>query len=255
MDGKNVSLNTYSHHAPKMDWIKQYFELKNDFDSNHSLGSQMFSFFKRFLRDAKLLDADGFTPLAQLIERVGINSTISWGIIFTNLCYSPQVHWFVKKLDFKEKYTKAYITSLLIDDGAKETWTNDIISSLGRLTELPLGEIGLGYVEKEKNRIVGVVRSPWSNPEPRVILYSLYKFAEACGNMHQFTLTTLLDDTIERDGISPTRIFGLDRETMIPLLNGLSTNYPELISASFNLGMDEISLRPEKKAEDVLELF
>ena len=73
--------------------------------------------------------------------------------------------------------------------------------------------------------------------------------------MHQFTLSTLLDDTIERDGVSPTRIFGLNQETMIPLLNGLSTNYPEFISASFNLGMDEISLRPEKTAENVLELF
>ncbi len=68
-------------------------------------------------------------------------------------------------------------------------------------------------------------------------------------------MSTLLDDSIERDGISPTRIFGLDRDTMVPLLNGLSVNYPEFISASFSLGLETINLRSEKKSEDVLSLF
>ena len=73
--------------------------------------------------------------------------------------------------------------------------------------------------------------------------------------MYQFSLGSLLDDTIERGGISPTRIFGLDRETMIPILNGLSANYPAFISATFTLDLDQITLRSEKKAEDVLELL
>ena len=88
-----------------------------------------------------------------------------------------------------------------------------------------------------------------------MILYSLYKFAEHCGGYYQFTLSTLLDDTIERDGVSPTQIFGLDRDVMIPILNGLSVNYPEFISASFSLGLDTISLREEKTSEDVLTIF
>ena len=90
---------------------------------------------------------------------------------------------------------------------------------------------------------------------PRVILCSLCKFAEACDGYYQFTLSTLLDDTIERDGISPTRIFGLNRETMVPLLNGLTANYPDFISASFTLGLDTITLQPEKTSQDVLSLF
>lgn len=44
MTSKNTSLNSYSHHAPKMDWVRQYFEYKNTFDENHTLGSQMYSF-------------------------------------------------------------------------------------------------------------------------------------------------------------------------------------------------------------------
>ena len=147
------------------------------------------------------------------------------------------------------------IASMLIDDGAKESWTNDIFSSLTRMTDLPLGNVGMGNAIREKNRAVAINRTAWSTPDPRVILYSLYKFAEKCGEYYQFSLATLLDDTIERDGISPTRIFGLDRDTMVPILNGLSINYSEFISASFTLGLDTISLRPDKTSEDVLSLF
>lgn len=253
--GKNMSLNSYSHHAPKMEWIKQYFQFKNSFDENHTLGSQMYNFFKRFLKDAKLLDNDGFSTTAQIIDTLGLDDLASWGIIFTNLCYAPQVGWFVSTTAFDEEYSKQYLASAMIDAGAKESWTNDIFSSLCRMAELPLGEIGLGIIYREKNRAVSITRKTWKNPDPRVILYALYKFAENCGDYYQFTLSTLLDDSIERDGISPTRIFGLDRDTMVPLLNGLSVNYPEFISASFSLGLETINLRSEKKSEDVLSLL
>lgn len=253
--GKNMSLNSYSHRAPKMEWIKQYFQFKNSFDENHTLGSQMYNFFKRFLKDAKLLDNDGFSTTAQIIDTLGLDDLASWGIIFTNLCYAPQVGWFVSTTAFDEEYSKQYLASAMIDAGAKESWTNDIFSSLCRMAELPLGEIGLGIIYREKNRAVSITRKTWKNPDPRVILYALYKFAENCGDYYQFTLSTLLDDSIERDGISPTRIFGLDRDTMVPLLNGLSVNYPEFISASFSLGLETINLRSEKKSEDVLSLF
>ena len=108
---------------------------------------------------------------------------------------------------------------------------------------------------RETVTLNSLTRCSWPEPDARVILYSLYKFAEHCGGYYQFTLSTLLDDSIARDGISPTRIFGLDRETMIPILNGLSVNYPDFISASFSLGLDTISLREEKTSQDVLTIF
>lgn len=89
MSGKNMSLNSYSHHAPKIEWFSQYFEYKNEFDEKHSLGSQMYSFFKRFLRDAKLLDDTGFSRTAEIVDKLGLDNEQSWGIIYTNLCYTP----------------------------------------------------------------------------------------------------------------------------------------------------------------------
>lgn len=256
--GKNMSLNSYSHHAPKMEWINQYFTYKNDFDENHTLGSQMYSFFKRFLRDAQLLDESGFSETAQVIDSIGIEKNEAWGIIYTNLCYAVQVNWYVNHIGFDLDYSKGSLASMMIDDGAKESWTNDIFSSLVRLMDLPMGKLGFGNAIREKNRAIAISRSAWDNPDARVILYSLYKFAEACGDYYQFTLETLLDDSIERDGVSPTRIFGLNRETMVRILNGLSVNYPEFISASFTLDLDTITLRPtglELTAKDVLNLF
>ncbi len=255
MNGSVKSLNTYSHFSPKMSWIKEYFEYKNEFKDKHDLGSQMYNFFKRFLRDAELLDEKGFTSTAELISRIGYESTVSWGIIFVNVSYSPQVNWLTKRIPFNEQLTRDYFTSLLIEDGAKESWVNDIWSSITRMTDLPLSELGFGTTIKENNRSTGFVRHPWGSPEPLVILYSIYKFAEACSDYYQFTLTRLLDCNVESSGVSPAQLFGLDRETMETILKGLAINYPEFISVSFNLDLDNITLRSDKSSTDVLNLF
>ncbi|MDD6058950.1 MAG: phosphoadenosine phosphosulfate reductase family protein [Ruminococcus sp.] len=253
--GKNTSLNSYSHFAPKADWIKQYFTYKNDFDDNHDLGTQMYSFFKRFLRDAELLDNTGFSKTAEVCENVGYESETAWGIIFTNLCYTPQTNWYVRTVGFDSEYSKALLTTLMVESGAKDSWTNDIFSAISRISELPIGKIGYGVAVKDKKKATGIIRSKWENPVPEVILYSLFKFAEACDGYYQFSLSTLMDDSLEREGISPSRMFGLDRDTMIGLLNNLSTHYPEFIRASFTLDLETITLSEDKSAEDVLNLF
>ena len=251
----NKSLNCYSHHAPKMEWFTQYFNYRNEFDQKHSLGSQMYSFFRRFLRDSELLDENGFSNTAEVIDKIGLNNLSSWGIMLVNLSYTPQINWYVKRLNMFETYTKDYTLSLLVNDGAKESWVNDIWSSFGRFVELPFSEVGMGSSKKEKKHVVSIMRTPWQNPDPRVILYSLYKFAEGCGGYYQFTLSRLLNHDIDSNGVSPTEIFGIDRDRMEKLLTGLSVNYPEFINASFTLDLDNITLRSEKTSQDVVTLF
>ena len=250
------SLNCYSHHAPKMEWFTQYFNYKNEFDERHSLGSQMYSFFKRFLRDAELLDKTGFSKTAQIIdEKIGLDSDSAWAIMLANLAYTPQINWLIKRMNMNETYGKDYTISLLVSDGAKESWVKDIWSSFARLVELPFNQVGFGFATKEKNKLVSITRMPWQNPDPKVILYSLYKFAENCGDYYQFTLSRLLNHEIDSDGVSPTEIFGLNREQMERILNGLSVNYPDFITASFTLDLDNITLRNDKTSKDILELF
>lgn len=254
--GKTQSLNCFSHHAPKLDWMEQYFTFKNEFKEKNTLGSQMFSFFKRFLKDADLLDDNGFTRFAEIISDIGLDENLSWALMLANLAYNPQIGWYICNISFGETMSKEYVCSMLVDSGADEKWVNDVWSSLARILDLPFFHVGLGEMVKEKNKAVALYRTGWQVPDERVILYSLYQFSEKCGNFKQFTLTRLLDTSIESDGISPTQIFGLNRDTMEKVLNGLTFNYPDLIEARFTLGLDNITLKSNKSAEEILnELF
>ena len=55
-------------------------------------------------------------------------------------------------------------------------------------------DLGFGvcdYEEKNGGRILNsIIRFPWNKPDERVILYSLYKFAEKCGNNSRKILDT-----------------------------------------------------------------
>lgn len=248
------SLNCYSTHAPKREWINQYFKYKNEFDDNHDLGNQMYSFFKRFLRDSNLIDDNGFSKTAKIIDYIGLDSLSSWGIILVNLAYTPQINWFLEKIDFNDNINKSYIITQLMEDGTQERAANDIWRSYCRFLELPFSQVGLGIPVKENDKIVSYTRIKWSDADPLVILYSLYKFSEACGDYKQFSLSRLMSSNVESDGVSPKKLFGLEQLEMERILNGLSANYPDYISVSFTLGLDNINLK-EKTSFDVLNLF
>ncbi len=252
---KNKSLNCYSHHAPKIDWFKQFFKYKENFDENHTLGSQMFSFFKRFLRDADLISLKcKYTSFAKKIEQLGLDNQLSWALMLVNLAQTPQINWYLHNVSPNEKCKKGYFISMITDTGANETAAKDIWAAMNRFVELPFSDVGLGFIAPDKKN-PAIVRTKWNNLDPRVILYGLYKFAEACDNYYQFTLTRLLNYNAESKGMSPTEIFGIERKQMQEILQGLSVNYPEYIVATFNLDLDTITLRDDKKSEDVLELF
>ena len=85
-------------------------------------------------------------------------------------------------------------------------------------------------------------------------MYALYKFAEASDGWYQFNLSRLMSDS-DSAGVSPSKIFGIDREEMQQFLNGLSANYPDFISATFTHDLEKISLVAEKTSQDVLKLF
>lgn len=89
-----------------------------------------------------------------------------------------------------------------------------------------------------------------------MILYSLYKFAEHAENLYSFTLTDLLDDSDERESLSPKILFGLDKEILRPLLQGLANDYTDFIRVDFNKGIQEnIFLNANKTSVDVVQLF
>lgn len=175
------------------------------------------------------------------------------GILLVNLVAdNPQIRWYVTKLEIGRTYPRNTVLSMVLESTSSKNIAKFVYSAFGKLVKLPLGtSLHFGYVTDDGS----LVRTKCSISDPRVVLYGLFKFAEKCNDYKEFTLATLLNDNIERDGVSPTRIFGLDRDDMTPILIGLSAKYPEFITASFTHDLEKITLAKDKTSSDVLNLF
>ena len=259
---KMGSIDRYGNMGIELDWVRSYFKLKDEFwTSPHSLGTNMVKNLKSFLNDAEVTVKSKFAPFGKVIDNIGIESSDAWALMLCNLTYTSEFNWWVKNIDFSTAHTPDTIYAMLDDSMSKNSRSHIVSAYKNILISIPQlsNEIGLGvcdYTLKNGKRFWNsVVRIPWKNPNPLVILYSLYKFAEACGDYHQFTLSRLLNHDIESDGVSPTEIFGLDRNQMEKILNGLTINYPDFINASFTLDLDNITLNSEKTSKDVLSLL
>jgi len=247
------SLNSFADHAPKPEWLRSFFELKEAFFSEHTLGPMMFDMFRRFLKDASLNEKNHFTSFAELISQIGWETDTAQGLILINLvAENPQMEWYVNHFDVGRTYARQTVEDMLTAVDVKPKDAKSIAKSYKRLVETPLGtSLHWGFVTDDGD----LVRTKCSVSDPRVLLYGLFKFAEKCKDYKEFTLATLLNDSIDRDGISPTRTFGLDRDDMTPLLLGLSAKYPEFITASFTHDLEKITLAEDKSSQDVLDLF
>lgn len=278
---EGTKLDRYFSFGVRMDWIVIYCKYDGNAEFWNSRGdgevvNKKTDAFKTFVLDAGLAYFDKKaigdkytkcipTVLTSVVKQLGPKSECAWALILCNLVYTDAFYWHTKFLKPGIVYTPELIENLLKDympNDTKGLGKRNVISALKIfMATTPLGKSKIfadcDIVEKPNGDIIfnSISRTSWSDPVPEVILYSLFKFAEACGDYYQFTLEILLDDSIERDGVSPTQIFGLDRDTMVRILNGLSVNYPAFISASFTLDLDNITLNSEKTSADVLQLF
>ena len=247
------AINCFDDHAPMTTWFRSFFNSGDNFFTSNNLGPNQIKCFKRFLRDAGLQDKNKLSSFGELIIKLGWESNMAQGLIFVNLVYdNPQIEWYVNDLDIGRIYTRKSVEDMLTAINLKKKAAQSVVKAFKRLTETPLGTVlHFGFVTDEGN----LVRTKCSVSDPRVVLYGLFKFAEKCNDYKEFTLATLLNDNIDRDGISPTRIFGLDRDEMTPILLGLSAKYPEFITASFTHDLEKITLADDKSSQDVLDLF
>ncbi len=248
-------------------WLAVYLQTEDSFwqDNPLDLGIKMIQAFKRFLRDAELMDKNSFSYLAKEIKRIGVDDNNSWLIIFNNLSYTPQFAWYVRNIEFNKRYIPEEIKDMLGEDVTQLQKRNivDAFKNIFYFTK-PLGEkLKIGLCEfdektrgnKKSRSLVSTTRVPIKNIDSRVVLYSIYKFAEACNGYYRFTLSTLMDMNVEREGLTPAQLFGLNRDEIEKIINGLSINYPEFIKSTFTHDLESIVLNEEKTSADVVDLF
>ncbi len=255
---KKKSIDCYAAHGPKIEWFQEYVQLGERFKAQNSLGNNQIPAFNRFLRDSGVLFGDSESKLGEMLRSSNLEDYSVWALMLTNLVYTPEVGWYIKNFDINESFAQiSIVNKLSTTEGVSTSALKSIPAALKRISVLPLNRVGFGFSEKASKEDGGTrfMRTPWISPEPKVILYSLYKFAEACDGYYQFTMSRLYDNNVESDGVSPARIFGIEEEEMKKILKGLSIKYPEFISATFTLDLDNINLREDKTAQDVLDLF
>lgn len=258
-------INRYFSVGVDGDWVKQYLE-----DTNYEPGNKKTDAMFAFLSDAGITAKKKLTSFGEKIHTLDLNTVTPWALMLCNLAYSSVFGWYIRNIPFNIPYYEASLLNDIEEDTTKKDGGKKARGEFWNSMKVILDtmaaykEIGFGMPQIERKKLkngteqksmISIVRTPWANPEPLVILYSLFKFAEACGDYYQFTLSRLLNHDIDSDGISPTEIFGLDREQMEKILNGLSINYPDFINASFTLDLDNITLNSEKTSQDVLKLF
>ena len=263
-DKKMGSVDRYGNIGIEYEWVVDYFSKKDGFWDDNELGTNKIKNMKSFLSDAGITISkkNTITPFGEKISTIGIETETAWGILISNLAYTAEFNWWVMNTSCGTTYTPVQLQGMLSDKVTSENSRKHIVTAFKNIlvsNEILGKALGLGVCllkENSSNRVlIEIKRTTWQHPIPEVILYSLFKFAEACDGYYQFSLSTLMDDSIERDGISPSRMFGLDRDTMIGLLNNLSTHYPDFIRASFTLDLETITLSEDKSADDVLDLF
>ena len=247
------SLNSFADHAPKRDWLVSFFDLKDSFFTEHTLGPMMYDMFRRFLRDAGLNERNHFTPFAELISNIGWESETALGLMLVNLAMdNPQMMWYINNLDIGVYYERKKVEDMLVSLDVKPKDAKSIVKAFKRIVDTPFGTtLNFGYVTDEDD----LVRLKCVITDNRVVLYALYRFAESCNLDKEFNVSYLFNENVERNGVSPVRLFGLyDEEELRSILLGLTERYPTFINATYTNDLQTISLR-DKTSADVLKLF
>lgn len=258
-------INRYLSVGVEANWIKNYLK-----DQTFEPGNRKTDVMFTMMKDAEITSKRKLTDFGKFIQNLNIDDIRTWALILCNLAYSPAFKWYICNIPANRIYIESNLILDMGEDTSKkdggEKARNEFWNGFKVIldTNSAFKELGFGVpnieVKKLKNgqvnkKMKSIFRHSWENPDATVILYSLYKFAEACGDYYQFTLTRLMDFDVESDGISPAEIFCLDRETMEKILTGLSINHPDFITTRFNLDLDTITLNSEKTSTDVLTLF
>ncbi|HNW45964.1 MAG TPA: phosphoadenosine phosphosulfate reductase family protein [Thermotogota bacterium] len=251
-DGNMKGLNTFGTHGPKTEWLNDFFERKDDFLSDNQLGPVQKPFFRRFLKDARLIENEKTTDLAVKLSNLGWDGLTSLGILLANLAYNPQFKWYIENIKIGSSYDRKELEDIMLTAGITKRNSSAVLSDFKRIVQTPFGTtLNFGYVDSEGS----FTRNKCQIGSPLVILYSLFKFAEACGGYYEFTVARLLNHDIESDGISPAQIFGIEEGELKTILQGLAASYPDFITLKFTHGLDTILLNRDKTAIEVLNLL
>ena len=252
-NSSKMKLIGYNNFGLKEEWLDYFMNNSSDFfdNDNHGLNTkeQLPSLIKWLVHAEILKDAKGkeLTELGKLLVNIYQDRpSLVWEIIWINLSYtSPIVRWYTQSIPFMKEFTEAELKAMVKNDypDSSDTTIKNIVYALLRtLRESPIGEDMCQYNQESKGLFV---RRPYSDLSMEALAYSLYRYREIIDSF-EFRVTSIISDTEK----GPKVEFGVDRNYLFKQLRSL--HIEQILTADLNMGLDHISLRPEKSAIQVL---
>ncbi|MDR2756724.1 MAG: phosphoadenosine phosphosulfate reductase family protein [Planctomycetaceae bacterium] len=253
-------VGNYQTFGLKPDWIAELSQKRGDFRTTTLLGKNMIQSAPYWFREAKLTQ-DGIaikpTKLLDVAEKHGFDSSFLWQFIWIGLVnHSSLVKWFIchtilnKTIDMDELNIK--FSDVVSSVGTRK----NALSSLNNLLKnspLGYGDMPLVRLGMKGKTVRSLTRLPVV-PHNLVVLYGLYLMGQLT-KRNSFTIREMLSADFEMPCVSPLYAFGIEPSEFQRICNGLSSKYPDFLSVSFTLGLDEIRLNNSKTIDDVLDLI
>ncbi len=261
MDLKGLS--PYETFGFRREWLEHFFEYEMECFTQGQLGNRQYNSLKIWLRQAELItttkrngQSGTTTPLFEQLRPLGAGNPLVWAIIWTNLAYNSVIaRWYMHFTEINKVYDLPELIFMLGDDYSATTRRNAVQALLETFRRSPVGPVLKQGIPIPDGRSFRYSKQGWSAPDAVAVLYSLYKFAEETGH-YTFTISGLkkLHSSPNAKGVSPALIFGMDLKKFRSIVQEVAIFHPDYIRVAFVQDLDNIILRPEKAAIDVLEL-
>lgn len=257
------SIANYQNFGLREIWVELYSSMRENFPdtvADGTLGAPMVDsariWFKQALltRDSRTLEPGRLLDVA---AQMGIDNDMLWCLIWIALVNNaPLLKWFAATLQFDKQYSIDDISNKLGDIVSASTKKGGLQALYNMFKSCPIGmgSDPIVQVTQKGVRVLGLKRVSKS-VSPLVILYSLYLMADIADRT-SFTLSEMMSGDFDSPFISPLVAFGMSIEELKGQCMGISSIYPQFISCSFALGLDEVKIFPkEKSLDDVISLI
>lgn len=253
-------INAYNNFGLRTEFVSVYLTEGADFDQTVKLNrAKQVPAAKAWFRQGLLMEMKTTTPtkLLTVVEKRGVEDFLVWDCVWMGLCnYAPMVKWLVCTLKIDVPYTDADLFEMLGNDIRGVTKKGGIQALKNMLVSTPFGagDNSVCELTKKGKLTVGFTRRS-RTVDQLVVLYGLYVMAEKAGR-GVFTVRQLMTSEFDGEAVSPLSAFGISPDEFKKQCMGLATVYPDLISCSFTLGLDEVRVFPETKTrDDIIELI
>lgn len=247
----NTKINGYKKFGFREEWLDDFMSDPEYFWKSKSWGEPMYDAFKRWGKDAQLLDnKNELTDLGKVLREIySDNPSLVWEVLWINLAYNSYiVNRFCSFIPFGKSFTSKSMQEDILaseDVSSATTLSNACIALYDFLDKSPIGEDCSQGISDGKQKI----RKAHDDLSIEAVAYSLFKYAEA-HDVREFRISNLYDAETQ-DGVF--RQFGISKTQLTKALNVLSTNKEEILIAELKMGLDHITLGKDIDSVSVLK--